>query len=131
MSKSYVGMGSEVCAICGNPHTETVLLDRRLRDTFENGKTVCTGNQPCSECQTKLDEGYVALVEVDEEKSGAVHKDLLMPGDAYRTGNISWLRSKAWAQVFNVPLPDPPLCFVGADVTAKLQSIAPPEASSD
>ena len=131
MTKSYVGMASEVCAICGKPHTESVLLDRRLRDTFENGKTYTTGNAPCSECQTKIDDGYVALVKVDEEKSGAVHKDLLQPGDAWRTGNISWIRSRIWPDVFTVPLPDPPLCFVGAEVTAKLLSMQPPEAGND
>lgn len=131
MNKSHVGMASEICAICGTHHTESILLDRRLRDTFEDGKTYLTGHAPCPACKTKLDDGYVALVEIDPDRSGATDsKETITQREAYRTGNISWIRSKVWDDVFNVPLPDPPLCFVGADVTAKLQSMQPPEAGS-
>ena len=89
------------------------------------------GKNTVNAIQSGIMFGYVALVEIDPDRSGATDsKETITQREAYRTGNISWIRSKVWDDVFNVPLPDPPLCFVGADVTAKLQSMQPPEAGS-
>lgn len=51
MSKSYVGLMG--CPNCGKP--TGVLLDRRMRETFEDGK-VYAGDDLCDECKEKMDE---------------------------------------------------------------------------
>lgn len=51
-NKSYVGM--LVCARCGEP--VGVLLDRRLKDTFENGKNYSDGHTLCDKCEKEVTE---------------------------------------------------------------------------
>src|SRR5215831_20757965 len=100
MSKSHVTIEKHACIVCGKLFdTGAILLDTRLRERFERETT--TGLGMCPEHQKMKDDGYVALIECDPEKSkvkagaATLHSD-----DAYRTGNVCFIRRTAWDHVF-------------------------------
>lgn len=101
MSKSFVTLAQHVCPICGRPEdTGELLLDKRMRDRFEMHTPIGWGL--CKEHQAKFDEGYIALVEIDEAKSKGMPTP--KPEDVWRTGPIAHVRFAAADQIFNVPL---------------------------
>jgi len=53
--KSYVAMLH--CAVCGE--AIGVVLDRRLKDTFEYGKSYTDGSSLCDKCQEQADMGSI------------------------------------------------------------------------
>ena len=69
MNKSFVTMEQHQCPVCGTVFdTGALLMDKRLLDRFDN-KTI-TGNSLCSECQSKIDEGFTFLIVVRDGESG-------------------------------------------------------------
>lgn len=84
--KSHVSLEQRVCLVCGAVFdTGSILLDKRLRASMEHRTT--TGWGLCVEHQRLFDEGYVALVECDPQRSGSPSAgDKLKPEQAYRTG---------------------------------------------
>jgi len=124
--KSHVSLEQNVCVVCGITYdTGAILIDRRLRQSLE--KYTCTGSGLCPEHKRLYDEGFVALVECDPEKSGSPPAGaLLNPAEAYRTGRIAHLKRALCAQVFNVPIgSELPYVFVEPGVIEKLQSASP------
>lgn len=118
MSKSHVTMQQEVCCVCGQAYdTGAILMDKRVREVFEH-KTV-TGWGLCPEHAKLDDEGYVALVAVDESKSTTTGGNVTLEG-AYRTGAVAHIRRAIWDNIFDVPAPDGPLCFVEPEVVDQL-----------
>lgn len=103
--KSYVTLEQHRCVICGKDfNTGALLLDKRLRARFD--MHTLTGMGLCPEHQKLYDDGYVALVECDEQRSGLrPDAKTLRPEDAYRTGNIAHIRVSAWPNIFNSPVP--------------------------
>lgn len=95
-------MGYHVCPVCLKEHDEVVLLDRRMRDTLTNHEFV--GWELCEEHLKLFNDGYVALVECENQPTGLA--------DAKRTGAIAHIRAEAWPHIFNVPVPPKGLCFV-------------------
>lgn len=85
--KSFVGLMA--CPICGKD--SGILLDRRLRDTFENGKKY-RDNQPCQTCQKVLDLGGLWLIEVKDGEQGE---------NPYRTGYMAGM-SKEFRERNNI-----------------------------
>lgn len=67
MIKTHVAMGYEQCPVCGEKHNESVLLDIRLKETFEYGESLFTGFSLCPEHQQERAEGYVFIIAVDGE----------------------------------------------------------------
>lgn len=67
MAKTYVAMGYKQCPVCGEKHNESVLLDRSLNDSFEDGVSLFTGLSLCPKHQQVLTEGYVFIIAVDGE----------------------------------------------------------------
>ena len=125
--KSHVSLERHVCLVCAAEYdTGSILLDKRLRPTLERYTT--TGWGLCSEHQKMYDDGFIALVECDPEKSGNPSAaDLVKPGQAYRTGRIAHLKREVVARVFNVPIkPDLPCVFVEPAVIEKLQAMVRP-----
>lgn len=118
MSKSYVGMGYEVCPVCGEHHTETVLLDKRLKDTLEQSN--CTGMSFCPEHQKQRNDGYIFLIEVSNSHDSSV----LKPSDANRTGNYAAMKREAFSQVFDTNIGDKPIVFVEVGVLNALARIS-------
>lgn len=92
MSKSHVAMGHYECPVCLKKHNESVLLDKRLKDSFEE-KEYLLGYDLCPEHQKLYEDGYIALIEVDENK--------------LRTGCIAHLRKTVFDQMFDIKTNSP------------------------
>lgn len=124
MEKSYVSIEKNVCSICDAVFdTGTILFDRRLRSSME----ICTvtGLGLCPEHMKLFNEGFIALVECDPQRSNIpVNASHINPDQVYRTGCIAHLRREAFAQIFNVPVDDKqPIVFVEKGVIEQLQSM--------
>lgn len=97
MTKSYVSMEQKCCAVCGATFdTGNILLDRRLRESMES--TTITGWGLCPDHQKLYDDGYIALVGVDPDKTRITETP-------WRTGHVAHLRASRWSEVFSAPLP--------------------------
>jgi hypothetical protein len=103
--KSYVSLEKRVCLVCGNEYeTGSLLLDRRLIPSMHRHTTVGWGL--CAEHQKCHEDGFLALVECDPQKSGTAAPDgSLKPEDAYRTGVVAFLKRETFNQLFTVQVP--------------------------
>ena len=122
--KSHVSLEQHVCLVCGTRFdTGAVLLDRRLRASME--RHTATGWGLCPEHQKLSDDGFVALVECDPQRSGSpAGGGRVKPEQAYRTGRLAHLKREAFAQVFNVPIAaDQPCVYVEPGVIEQLQTM--------
>lgn len=107
MDKSYVTLEQQRCLVCGKDFdTGALLLDRRLKNRFD--MHTVTGMGLCQEHQELYDNGYIALVGIDPEKSHDVGGDasVMKFDDAYRTGRVAHLKADAWPKVMSAPLPE-------------------------
>lgn len=79
----------------------------------------------CPERQKLSDDGFVALVECDPQRSGAPAGAGRMKSEQiYRTGRLAHLKRHVFAKVFNVPIADDQACvFVEPDVIEQLESM--------
>jgi hypothetical protein len=120
--KSYVTLEQRVCVVCGCTYeTGDLLLDQRLRERFEH-HTV-TGGGICPEHQAKLDEGYCILVGIDPARStGGAMRDFFKHEEAYRTGEILYVRGAVWDDIFSTPRPPHGLAFVDEKVIEHLKN---------
>lgn len=118
--KSHVGMEQKVCPVCGQAFdTGTILLDKRLRNSLER-KTV-TGWDLCPKHAKLWQEGYIALVACDPEKSRFTG-NIIKPEDAYRTGAIAHIRKAVAREIFNVEMTGP-VAFVEPAVIDMLEKM--------
>ncbi len=126
--KSHVSMEQHVCLVCGVAFdTGAILLDKRLRASME--RHTSTGWGLCAEHQKLADEGFVALVECDPQRSG-LPGGRLKPEQAYRTGRLAHIKRHVFTQVFNVPIEANQSCvFVEPGVIEQLQAMVPPASS--
>src|SRR3546814_18826039 len=68
--KSHVSLEQHACLVCGARFdTGAILLDKRLRASME--RPTATGWGLCPEHQKLSDDGFVALVECDPQRSGS------------------------------------------------------------
>jgi len=89
-----------------------------------------TGWGLCPEHQKLSDDGFVALVECDPQRSGSQAGGRMKPEQVYRTGRLAHLRRTVFAQLFNVPIADEQACvFVEPGVIEQLQSMTVPAAN--
>jgi hypothetical protein len=66
-------------------------MDKRMKKTFDMKTVVGYGFSPA--VQEKIDNGYIALVEIDDEKSNySSAKNTLKIEEAYGTGRIAYLK---------------------------------------
>lgn len=130
--KSYVTMEQHACTVCGKAYdTGAVLLDRRLKSTFEDRTVTAMGL--CEEHKQVIEDGYIILVGCDPEKT-AIHTDddgnIIAKGeDAYRTGELLYVWELAFQKIFNVPVPPQRICFVEPAVIVKLKQMMAPVSS--
>lgn len=116
--KSYVSMEQHVCVVCCKRFdTNAILFDRRLKDSMET-KTV-TGWGLCPDDEKLYQDGYIALISIDLEKS----EQPLTPASAFRTGDIMHIKQTAYTRIFG-PDPEGPMAFVEDDVITKLTEMA-------
>ncbi len=123
--KSHVSMEQHVCLVCGVAFdTGAILLDKRLRASME--RHTATGWGLCAEHQKLADDGFVALVECDPQRSGS-SGGRLKPEQAYRTGRLAHIKRHVFTQVFNVPIEANQSCvFVEPGVIDRLQAMVSP-----
>lgn len=96
MDKSYVSMEQAVCPVCCQKFdTGSILMDTRVQDTLE--PTTVTGWALCPEHERLHEDGFVALISIDPEKSGGPPFKL---DTVYRTGAIMHIRRTAYANIF-------------------------------
>ncbi|MBN8888438.1 MAG: ATPase [Rudaea sp.] len=122
--KSHVSLEQHLCLVCGVAFdTGSLLLDRRLRASLAHRTT--TGWGLCAEHQKLSDEGFVALIECDPQRSGSPTGNArLKPEQAYRTGRLAHVKREAFAKVFNVRIAaQQPCVFVEPGVIERLQSV--------
>ena len=106
MSKSFVTMEQHQCPVCGTVFdTGALLLDKRLLNKFDS-KTI-TGNSLCSECQSKIDEGFTILIVVRDGESG---------DNPYRTGKMLY-----WKSVDPNNKPDTPIMYIEESAANELK----------
>ena len=125
--KSHVSLEQHVCLVCGKAFdTGTILLDKRLRASMEHHTK--TGWGLCPEHQKLADDGFVALVECDPQRSGlSTGSARMKPDQAYRTGRLAHLKREVFSRLFNVPIEDKQACvFVEPGVIEQLQSMVAP-----
>lgn len=126
--KPYVSLEQHVCVVCGTTFdTGAILLDRRLRASMQ--RHTATGWGLCTEHRKLFDDGYVALVECDPQRSGALaNGERMTPEQACRTGPVANMRREVFARVFNVPIAaGQPCVFVEPGVIERLQSRMAPD----
>jgi len=126
MEKSFVTLEKKVCVICGHEHeTNALLLDTHLRKKFE--KYTTTGYDHCEDCQKKLDDHFIAMVEVSNSPS--TDQSTMKKEDANRTGVIVWVKNYVAAEIFNVEIKTP-MVFVEPKVVEFLKTLTPIEDGS-
>jgi hypothetical protein len=104
VDKNFVTLEQHLCQVCARKFdTNNLLINTRMKAVFD--KYTLTGYGLCQECQKHYDNGFVAIVGVDPNKSGT-RNDTLKLEDAYRTGRIAHVRRTAARQVFDVIIPD-------------------------
>jgi len=126
MEKSFVSMEKKMCVICGNEHeTGDLLFDTSLRKNFDRFTT--TGYDHCNDCQKKIDDHFIAMVEISNSPSNDIK--ILKKEDANRTGIIVWVKNYVAAEVFNVEIKTP-MVFVEPKVVEYLKTLTPVEDGS-
>lgn len=116
--KSYVGMGTSLCPICMAEHDEVVLIDTRLRNSFEHGQKVCTGFELCPACKEQEAE-YFSFVEVKSPP-----KPDETPLDWQRTGAVAKIKRSAVPQSISSKIDDSlPLVLVEEGFINKLRAM--------
>ena len=112
MEKSFVTLEQNVCPICGKVfETDNLLMDTcirngKLMETFD--KYTVTGYSICEECQKMIDEGRVALVEINEPSD----PNNLTLDNVDRTGKIGWMKRDIVQQLIPEFPEDKFMCYV-------------------
>lgn len=122
--KSHVSLEQHRCKVCGITFdTGSLLLDKRLRASMERHTT--TGWGLCPEHQKLFSDDYVALIEVDPERSEKLPGALWMKSEsAYRTGRLAHIKRDVFNKVFDVPIEaDQPCVFVEIGVIERLEAM--------
>lgn len=121
MEKSYVGMTQYVCPVTGQTwQGNEILIDKRLRKTLNTYNTV--GYKVCPEVQEHIDKGFIPLVVCDPEKS-KINGNRTKPEDAYRTGDVCYLKREAFYRIFNVEQFPQPFCYIDPATRDYLQEL--------
>lgn len=121
MDKSYVSIETKICPVCGKEHeTNSLLLDRRLRDTFE--PKTATGYELCADDKSKKEAGYLALIACDETKSSPDGSTIKF-NDAFRTGEIIHIKREVAKKLFNFQNQEQDFVFIDRDLALKLKEM--------
>lgn len=92
--KDFIALEYAVCPVCGKEHNNNcgILMDTRLRNTLD--KKVVTHFELCEEHEKHKEEGYVFLVEIDEEKSKITKDRTASLEGVYRTGKYASIKKE-------------------------------------
>lgn len=126
MSHLEVALVHELCPICLSTVNEQILLNQKLTEKAANqvkeahGKAIGLSDTPCESCQSQLDDGFVAFIGVDDEKS-QVEDGSLTQETAYRTGHIVWIKEEICPYLFTNWKPSK-LSFMSQDLLEQLEN---------
>jgi hypothetical protein len=117
---NFVALAQRVCAVCGKHYdTNESLPHSKLPDVPED---VCAlGYGIGHEHQKLKDNGFIALVECDPNKTPIAKDEMIKPSDAYRTGRIIHVKATAWHLLFNIAPPPKGIAFIAPDTFAILE----------
>jgi len=118
MGKSHVSMESFVCPVTGVTHSHGggILFDRRLKDSMEPQTVV--GYKYCEKVEKKIEEGYVPLIEINNNKADG---DKIKLGEANRTGRIFYMKKEALEEMIGKEVYTD-FTFIDVKMGAMLQS---------
>lgn len=121
--KSYVSMEKHICLVCARSfETNTIIMNSRLRPTLE--RFTVTGWGLCPEHKKLFDDGYLAIVAVDESQSDKEPDGSIRPNGAYRLGPIAHLKRHIAREIFTIPITDDlPMIFCEPEVIEMLQQL--------
>lgn len=119
--KSHRALENHCCPICTKVHAVGVLLDTGLKNTLP--PSVTTGYGLCPECKKFADDGYIALVACDPDKTEFKPNGNVVLEGAYRTGEVVRVRRAAWSMIFDLPAPGGDFVFLDQAAVAKLQKL--------
>jgi len=114
--KSYVGMTTAICPVCGNKHTTGVAIHKHLEKVLPR-ELPPDAYEFCSEC-LEMSKTHLALVGVRNDG----HEEILKLEQANRTGELAWLKHDVVKQVFNIEITTR-MVFVDSDVIEKLKGM--------
>lgn len=118
--KSHVGMGFLVCPVTGEKHSESVLLDKNMKERLE--KENFMGYSYCPEVAAKIAEGYVCLIEIkNEPKKGPTEQVSLR--DADRTGVYCFIKKELAKEMFAITGKIEEIQFVSPEVVEFLSNL--------
>ena len=114
-------MEQKSCIVCAKTYdTNAILLDKRLKASLD--RHTITGLGMCPADQEKADQGFIALVECDPERSSP-NGNIMKPEDAYRTGRIMHVKEKVFKGIFNISgKPTHKLAFIEIEAFDKLKN---------
>jgi hypothetical protein len=127
--KSFASLEQKICAVCGETFdTGAVLMQTRWKQGSEGDLEhyTITGLDLCEEHKRLYEDGYIAIVAIDEGKSIQPHTPLTV----YRLGAIAHLREAAFLQTFQgIPTRDEdnkllPMIFCDPQVIDILEDMA-------
>lgn len=122
MTKSYVSAEQNVCPVCAKTFdTNAILINKHLRENME--RYTVTGWGLCPEHKKLHEEGYVALVAIDPDRSAKPYT----PSSVYRLGGVAHMRRSVWRSIFNCDPPEGPMVFCDEELVEKLESMMPPK----
>jgi len=118
MSNDFVAKELAVCQVCGVEHMTGVLLHKHLRPI----KNTVTHYEMCEEHQKLADDGYVAMIVIDETASTIINDNVIKPGEEYRTGEIIHARQSVLNDMLNVETTEP-IIFINEEVAEKFHKL--------
>ena len=101
----------EICPICCAKTNTQIVLNQKLTEKAAaqvkdmHGKAIGF-SEPCNECQSHIDNGFVALIAIDPSKS-IITEGITSLNDIYRTGKLAWLKRNVAKEGFNWDNPEP------------------------
>ena len=102
-NKLEVAIVNEICPICCKETKHSLVMNTLLNKNQAkkikemHGKTIGFSD-PCEKCQGHLDNGYIALLGIDPEKSVKEYKVKLE--NVYRTGILIWIKKDKAEEIF-------------------------------
>lgn len=112
-----------MCPICGKTFDTGSILMMGMNRGKEASRHTVTHLDLCPDDKQKLDDGYIALVAIDPEKSD-LSDGLAKPESAYRTGALAHIRRPLAKEMLGIDDPDIPFVYVDEEVIKILEAQA-------
>lgn len=118
MSKSHVGLGYTVCPVCLEKSADSILMDKKGREQFDDNKKYFTGLELCNKHQEAKDNDMVAIIVVRKEPT---EENTFLNLD--RTGEVFHVDKKSFAKLFKAMPPAGGIAIVPEHVGKELSDL--------